>query len=336
VTLPSVLNRRRKRVAAVLRIAGLGACSLVANAHAGEVNWQAPDGCTVDEFTTRVELLLGRPLAEIKDSDFRVVVEEERPGQWRLKFTLVTASGEQGTRELRGTSCADVTRAGAVPAAMALQMTAADEAPVTREENKPADRVPTTNSPRPNASAERAPEVLSTPQADSEVGTVVAVALAGDMNLLGAPALGAGLDLGLRWDSIWFGLSGTWLPPVAHEVAPGRGGQFGLAAGDAWGCWRSDGSVVRVFACAHYEIGALHGQGSGNRVTARWTKTALWQAIRPELGLALPFSESFEAQLRLGASVALTRPEFVLDGDLLVLKPDRLTARASVGVVYIP
>jgi hypothetical protein len=336
VTLPRVLNRRRKRLAAVLRVAGLGACGLVANAHAGEVNWQAPDGCTVDEFTTRVELLLGRPLAEIKDTDFRVVVVEERPGQWRLKFTLLTASGEQGTRELRGASCADVTRAGAVPAAMALQMTTADEAPLTREEPNSPYRVPATNSSQPNASVERAPGVPSTPQADSEVSAVVAVALAGDMNLLGAPALGAGIDLGLQWDSVWFGLSGTWLPPVEHEVAPGRGGHFGLAAGDAWGCWRADGSLVRVFACAHYEIGALRGQGSGNRVTARWTKTALWQAIRPELGLALAFGGSFEAQLRLGASVALTRPEFVLDGDLLVLKPDRLTARASVGVVYTP
>jgi hypothetical protein len=336
-----VLNCGRQKFAAAAWIGGLGSCLVISSARAASVEWHAPSGCGVDEFTMRVELVLGHALSEVKEHDFRVEVAEEAPDRWRLELALLTHAGEQGRRQIYGNSCADVTRAGAVAAAMALQAQETD----TERPNAAAsrDRL-TASSPVPVAKAQgthaeaNASEPLAgpKPQDRATLRGIIALQLVGDMGIVGRPSLGPQLDLGLRWSPLWIGLSGTWLPEVEHEVAPGRGGEFELASAAAWACVRPEPSRWLLFACVHYEIGSLSGRGSGERVTESWSRSALWQALRPELGFALPLGTAFEAQARLGVAIALKRPEFVLDGELVALKPERLTARAAIGIAYTP
>jgi hypothetical protein len=104
---------------------------------------------------------------------------------------------------------------------------------------------------------------------------------------------------------------GGKLVPFSEASQGAVGARFLLATGSLSGCYRVGLDGWSLLPCLGYELGAL--QGEGVRLTVPRTRTALWQAIEAELGVALPLGSQFELNLAGGVVAALNRPSFVLD-----------------------
>lgn len=340
------LSLRERIVAFVCFVVAWGLV-LPPSANAAEVHWNAPAECSVHEFTTRLELVLGHKLSQVTNRQLNVEVTQRTASDWTLAFSWLDLEGkESGRRELHGTGCADVTRAGSVAAAMALQ---ADEASEETPQDGPAtDVAPIGVQAQPAIPAARS--VAKERVSDANRGATVRqpgeeqadspwlaqLAVLGDTGTLGSAALGAALNGGVHWEQLALGVGGVVFPAANREAQPGRGGDFTLFAGQAWFCVRPAGEQWVPIGCANYEIGALSGRGAGADVNRKWSRSALWHALRPELGLAVPLGWDLEFDLRLGVSIALTRPDFVLDGELSILRPQRFSPRAALGLTWAP
>ena len=89
-------------------------------------------------WPTRSSDLIGRPLAEVADVDFRVRIAETSPGKWRLHLETIDGKGSagraaavRGSREIDGATCAELAEAASVAIAVSVRsMEAAGSAPV--------------------------------------------------------------------------------------------------------------------------------------------------------------------------------------------------------------
>jgi hypothetical protein len=325
------------------RLVAVSLLLVVPSAFAAELRWAAPDECAAHEFTTRLESLLGRSLAQVEDRQLRVDVERPSAKKWTLTFSWVDARGQElGRRQLDGIDCADVARAGAVAAAMALQAdeVEAEEAGTVEQPAQVSEKTVDADETAPVAGAKptsgRGADVVGVAPADEQGLWLTRAALIGDTGTLGAPVLGASVEGGVRLDQLSLGLGLVGLPTVYREASPGRGGDFFLVAGQIWGCARASSQSWVPMGCIAYEVGALSGRGAGDRVTRSWARTAFWHAMQPQLGIGLPLGLGFELDLRLGVSVAFTRPDFVLDGEVSIARPQAFSPRGAVGLRWAP
>src|SRR5690606_27864482 len=98
-------------------------------ARAAELRITAPEGCDL-EVTLRedTERLTGAPISEASSMDFEIEVAKDERGGFTLRLVSIERSrGTRRIRELRGASCSEVTNAGAVALALAIQQASAPE-----------------------------------------------------------------------------------------------------------------------------------------------------------------------------------------------------------------
>jgi hypothetical protein len=312
-------------------IAGLGALVASKAAVAAELRVTAPDGCDV-EATLRedAERLTGAPISDVPGMDFEIEVDGAKG--WTLRLvTIERATGVRRSRELRGTSCAEVTNAGAVALALVIQQFSPSEpepppsadppaAPTPAEDPEPKVEQPQFDRPRPRPSSSAGQQA---PSFAMGAGLVV------DSSVLPAAAPGAGVELSVRYAGWRASAIGTWLAPQHAAVEAERGGEFQLLAVGLLVCREAEVAFLTPLACAGYELGSLQGEGTG--VTRSKLGAALWQAARLEAGATAGFG-SWGVEARGGLVVPFERREFVLDGTDLVHRPDGLSARFYLGL----
>ncbi len=325
---------RRSGVSSMAKASILaGGALIISNvAVAADLDVTAPLGCDL-EATLRedAERLTGAPIAEVAGTDFEVEVDDA--AGWRLRLvTIDRATGTRRLRELRGASCAEVTNAGAVLLALAIQQVSPSEgeaASSAESEPPPPPESLSEVKSEPAPQADRAPAEQRTRAERAPVSLALGAGVVIDSSALPALAPGVGVELSVRYAGFRLGATGTWLAHQHAAVDAERGGDFQLLAAGLLACREAAFAAVTPLACAGYELGSLQGEGTG--VTHTKLGAALWQAARLEAGLTARVG-SFGLDARGGVAVPFERREFVLEGTDLVHRPGGLSARLYLGV----
>jgi hypothetical protein len=294
-----------------------------------ELEWTAPEGCpTRADVLARVLSLLASKEAKGGRADTRAIVRgvvTRSGGETLLRLeTRVTRAPQSagaassgtlpGTRHLAGATCDEVTAAGTLVIALAIDPDAtggnAAGAPATEATSTPESSPP---EPPPAASAATLPVAVE-PTPSGERGVVPseeprgtrAYAVAGallDVGTLPGPALGfrAGAGLSLARVRVELGV-GYLLPRFAQADDSSGGAHVSLFAGHVRGCYGLVPGRISVEGCLGTEVGALIAGGDGFDRTM--TVASPWLAVEASTGIAFAIAEG----LSLGASAGALVP----------------------------
>ena len=317
----------RRGCALLLLVAGGLAVSAAAPAHAAQLTLDAPPSCA-DPATLAQEVaeLIGRPLAEIPDVDFRIRIAATSPPKWRLHLETVDAQGSsgraasvRGTREIDGASCAELAEAASVAIAVSVRtMEAADSAPP-----RPATVTSTLPGSPPVAT------VIASSPPNPAWGTSVALGLVTDTGALPSTSPGIALEGELQRGRLRLVLLGSWFTSQDTTGTGGAGGTFQLAVGGGLACFAPRRGRWTALACGGGELGRLAGTGL---VARPETGTLFWRAVRADIGATAGLGANTAILLRAGIVRPLARPDFVLDQHELVYRPGAVALRLTVGV----
>lgn len=303
--------------------------------------WHAPSDCPSGPSVTRaVERLISKPPARTLEASSTVRREGER---WSAEIKT-----PRGERRLEGESCRAVSEAVAMVLALAIDPDASpndaafasfdepDEATPPKASPLPPSPVPPSATPKPEAAPTdrtAASPARSRDGKATELGFLAGAFGLVEAGMLPQATLGASLDLGVASER-WSAEAGAMvlLPrPGSLENDSERGGEMGYIGGYAAGCLAPLRSR-RLDLCAAFEVGRLTGTGFG--ITHQLTGEALWLA--PEIFGAgrFPIAGSLHGEARVGAAVALNRPEFVLDDLGTVHRPALVSLRGELGFSF--
>lgn len=315
----------------------LGLLLFNAPAVASEIHWRGAAGCLREqELTEQVEAAIGRPLRAIDGLDFEVDVEPEGDATWSLRLVTVRRrDAARSQRQLRGSSCVEVTDAAAVAIALAIGPKPADAS----ETPPPAPAPPVATRPRLEPPDLRAPAPasasLSPPPLEWTLGLSGALDAAATPKLAPGAALRVGLSRPPSRQSplrLRFELEGALFAPTQTPSVGGTAGRFQLGYVAPLVCGIAPAGQSAVLACVGYEIGQLRGEGVGSALSESHQRQTWWYAARAELGVLVPLSSLVRLSLRGGAALAFSRREFVLDGPGVVFRPALLSFRAQFGL----
>ena len=149
------------------------------------------------------------------------------------------------------------------------------------------------------------------------------------------PAVAWGSSLVARYGSsvTWVELSGSGLyPRFAPTVAdPNKGGSIGWFAGQLAAC-QAPGETWPVAGCLGVELGELFGHGVG--MTNQDRGQALWTAVTAGAAFRGQLRHDWGLELRLGAAVPATHPDFGVAGYGPIWHPAVVSARFLVGLSW--
>jgi hypothetical protein len=318
---------RRGRVSLLLAAGGL-AVTPVRGARAAELTVDAPPAC-VDPATLAQEVsdLIGRPLAEVPDVDFRVGIAESSPRKWKLRLETIDGKGAagapvvRGSREIDGTTCAELAEAASVAISVSVRsLEAAAREPPASVPAKP-------NPPSPPPSAPVAAVATSSPPRPAWRPSV-ALALATDTGALPSTSPGLEAEGDLQRGVLRLVLLATWFTSQDAVGPTGAGGTFQLALGAGLACYAPRWGRWTALACGGGELGRLAGTGN---VVRPETGAVLWKALRAEVGTTVAMGANSAFLLRAGVVRPLARPQFVLDQSQLVYRPSPVALRLTAG-----
>jgi hypothetical protein len=331
-------NRRRARanLPALPLFAFLSLSAASASpASSAELSVDAPESC-VDPAALADEVsdLIGKPLASVTEVDFRLQITETKQRRWHLKLETVGqraagvgAAVVRGSREIEGTTCAELAEAASVAIAVSVRSIAAEaEPPQPAPPSPPPAMLPPPPSPPPGAP----PSLARTAEGTPSWRPAIALALTTDTGALPSTSIGVELTGSLQHRSLQLALLATWFGSEDATGADHAGGTFQLAVGGVRACFAPRRGRWTPLACGGFELGRLAGTGQG--VARPETGDALWRALRADLGVTMALSGNTALLLIGGVAVPLARPAFVLDGNELVYRPSHLAGRFTAGV----
>jgi hypothetical protein len=232
-------NRRRARAnpfaLPLFTFLSLSAASASPARGAG-LSVDAPDSC-VDPaaLADEVSELIGKPLASVAEVDFRIQIAKTTQKRWRLKLETVeqrpAGAGEptiRGSREIEGTTCAELAEAASVAIAVSVRSIAGEAGP-NQPQPPPAPAMPPPLSPPVGAPASLERSAEGTPS----WRPAIALALTTDTGALPSTSIGVGLAGSLQHRSLQLALLATWFGSEDATGADHTGGTFQLAVGGA-------------------------------------------------------------------------------------------------------
>ncbi len=320
----------RRGWAVFLVAAGGLAASAATPARAAQLTVDAPSACA-DPTTLAQEVadLIGRPLADIPDVDFRLRIAETSPQKWRLRLEAVDDRGSTagansvtGIRQIDGASCSELAEAAAVAIAGSVRsmQAAADRTPPP-----PATVTPTLPSASPAAST----AVVASPSPKPSWRPAAMVGLVTDTGALPSTSPGLELEGDLQRGWLRLVLLGSWFTSEEAVGAGGASGTFQLAVAGGLACFAPRRGRWTALVCGGGELGRLAGTGLAARPE---TGTLFWRALRAEVGATAGLGANTAILLRTGIVRPLARPDFVLDQNELVYRPGAVAVRLTAGV----
>lgn len=310
----------------LLVAAALGACA--GSARAATLALDAPDGC-VDLATLEQDVadLVGRPLAQVPEADFRLTIAQPSTGRWHLKLEATehgTPSEAAHVRELDAASCSELGEAAAVAIAVSIRAFAETGPPPTSEPTRPV----------PVAVAAPPPAVTVAASRDRpRWRPALTLALAADAGDLPQTGLGVMAGAAVRRRALRLAATLAWMPSRDSVPTAGRGGRFQLAAGAADACFAPGRGSWTVLGCLGGELGAYWA--TGLEVQRPESRTTFWRAGRASLGAALALSSALSLLVQGTAIVPWPRPGFVVDGMNLVYRPEAVALRVGAGIDFL-
>jgi hypothetical protein len=318
-----------------------------AQALAAELRWRGPADCADRErVLARIERLVGRPLADVHGVDFEVELSRRIGEEWIVVVRALpraTSAGEPGetsaprSREIAATSCAEAADTAAVAVAMAAleqegraEQAGPDPASAGAAAAPAARTAASAEVPPARAAGVAPPDDDDASDADATWRFGIAAGGSLDAGALPSPALGAQLELFAGYGALRIAVLGTLFAAQRTRLADGaRGGEFELMLGGLLACADPARARLRALGCLGFEVGELRGVGiaSDPREGA-----AGWRALRADGGVLWRVGSGFALVARIGLSVALARPPFVIDGSDQVHRPSRLGARGLIGL----
>ncbi|HVY39803.1 MAG TPA: hypothetical protein VHM31_17820 [Polyangia bacterium] len=324
------MGTAKMRLIVVATVATLAASAKPSRAASLTVD--APDGC-IEQATLDQEIadLVGRPLAESPDADFRVTIAPARAGRWHLKLETIGSPtpGSQtragAVRELDGAKCAELAEAAAVAIAVSVRALA-DRPP-------PAPRAPAPDAAVQTAGPAPTIAVVAAPR-EPPWRPGLTLSVAGDTGELPGTGLGVMGGAIVGRGRLRLALTVGWFPArdaAAVQNGGGNGGgrfQLVFAGGDA--CFAPARGRWTVLACGGVEVGAY--RAAGQDVARPTSRTTLWLAGRGRLGVAVGLNDSVAFAVNGIAVMPVARPTFVLDGMEHVYRPSAVGGRIDAGL----
>jgi hypothetical protein len=306
--------------------------------------WLASPGCPERAAVLgRVRSLLG-PSPPAAEPIAATGLVTATPGGFTLAFEL-TQRGETHSRTLTAPTCEELSDAGALIVALAVNPALVIPAPGdTPAGAPPGDETPkglADPPPLPAAQPEPERESAAAPRPAPPPATTDAeatfrlrsafVAALGDLGSLPRAAAGARAGLELASDSVALDVLVDFLPPARRTIAesPERGGDVMLLAGGLRACATPFGPSIA--GCAGFEAGFLDAESFGASVSNDGG-LAGWFAGRVGLGGRLPLDETFALRADAEALVPVSTPKFVMTGLGTVYRPWPVEGRLGLGV----
>jgi len=331
---------------APIRILGLAVVAVVTVARAEQLEAatltiDAPEGC-VDLATLQedVAALIGRPLGDVADADFHLVLARVPTPRERWHLKLEAREREQRSqdapvihvRELDARNCDELAEAAALAVAVSVRaLDASVNATLPAASRDPLAHQQGNSAPSVGVATARAPGFAIAP-AQPDWRGLLTVAMTGDAGELPGTGLGLRAGGGLARGALRGALTVGWLPPRDSLMSTGSGGRFQLAFAALDACIAPQRGRWTFLGCVGGEVGAYGAEGVG--VARPSSRMAFWRAGRAAVGATLDLGGPVAFSLELGAIVPLSRPAFVLDGTLPVYRPAPVAARLSVGLEY--
>jgi hypothetical protein len=301
--------------------------------------WDAPAGCPDG---ASVEAEIARALGSERRGatiTARAVVrrdgergKDRDEGEWTAALTTTRAeTGETGERQLRAPTCELLAKATALALALAAARASppAEPAATPSEAPPPAEpepaAAPAARSIAPStAAASDATPTPSAPRARFAVGAGLTV----DSATL--PHTGAGPSIYFAWRPSRIELEGGLLYLSGKHADLGDRGAatFYLATATARICYVV-ALAVPIGPCASMDLGALGATSTGPQTisAASW-----WATPGVSVRARWPKESLLAVSGDVGAGLALSRPEFVLDGVRHVYQTAPVTARGTIGL----
>ena len=318
------------------------------------LEWSAPGGCpNAVEVVERIEALLGARVTDLAPEPIvaRGKVRQLEPLRYELE--LETHQRDQRfARSMQAPSCAELSDAGALVLALAIDPTLAERRARAAQEistepstppAEPAQAEPVAPEQKVAAAVAATPPTGANPrdepfedgpeQQPSWNEWSARIGLLADVGTISTGAafgmrIGAGLGVGLFRAEL--GLS--WLPPVRTITAfdPDRGGDIDFVAGELAGCAFPYRGPIEVLGCAAFELGRLHGAGFGTVVEGEGS--APWFALGANGTVRLRVSDAMTAFVSGGFVLTLQDVEFTLENVGVVHRVDGAVARFALGI----
>jgi len=313
--------------------------------------WHAPPGCpTAHEALARIEALLGARVTEILAEPMAARATVSLAGDGRYELMLETFQGEQRfTRSMQAASCAELTDAGALVLALAIDPTLSERRaaeanvsvvppppvePTERgpdTEAAPTAPVATTALAKPPPPAALAPPAAARTPARTpdqlRFGVLGTATL--DVGTIATVAVGPSLGVGVQWRSVEASLGALWLPPRRSYAEPGKGGDITLVTGQLRGCYRPFQGDWQLLGCGTFELGVISGKGAGT--ATRFDPSATWIAPGAMISGRRRLGSSFVLSFGAGAQIPLQPIDFTLENVGVVHSVPVLVPRVELG-----
>jgi hypothetical protein len=307
--------------------------------------WKGPAECPTDlEVLARIEALLGTRVSELELPPLAARGRITLLAPENYELVLETFQGEQRfLRTMKAASCGELTDAGALVLALAIdptlseRRTSAATAPAPSASATPNDSPPAPARATPARPRERrtpappptpAPEPV--PEPEHAARFLLGARAVLDFGSVADIAVGPGIGLAIQWRAFEGSLDGVWLPARRTLAAPGKGGDIALAAVALRGCYRPLSGVFQALGCASFELGSLDGNGVGTVV--RTHRSGLWAAPGALVGGRARLGSRLLVSLGAGAMVPIKPIDFTLDNVGLVHRVPALVARVEAGL----
>jgi hypothetical protein len=309
--------------------------------------WRAPAECPTDvDVLSRIEGLLGTLVSDLALPDLAARGRITLLAPEHYELVLETFQGEQRFhRTMRAASCAELTDAGALVLALAIDPTLSERragAPASTPAPGAASATPNVNAPsppapraeRPRPAATTAPPSGSLPDSPPRPRRPARFLLGArgviDFGSVADVAVGPGIGVAIRFRSLEASLDGVWLPARRTLATPGKGGDISLAAASLRGCYRPLSGTLEALGCAAFELGSIDGEGVGTVV--RTHRSGLWAAPGAAAVIRLRLGSRFLLALGAGALVPIEPIDFTLDNVGLVRRVPPLVGRGDAGI----
>ena len=315
------------------------------------LDWSAPGGCpNAVETLGRIEALLGSEIEALSLQPLaaRGVVTEIDPKRFHLD--LETFAGEQRfARSMQAPSCTELTDAGALVLALALDPTLAErraalgiadssvsafDPPPTPRPLPPPEPAPVP-APQPPAPPPRdsAPDAeRMKPPSERELRVPVRAGAVLDLGTVDGVALGARASAGLDFGALRVELGGIFLPARRSFASgsPDKGGDIELLAAGVAGCVVPLRSNLDFRGCLELEVGRLHGEGFGTAADTSGSVT--WLGLGAAAGLGFSLYDPLRLVAVAGALASPQPVEFTLENIGLVHRVPALVGRLGLGL----
>jgi hypothetical protein len=306
-----------------------------ANAAPVRLKWQAPRECPTTERV--LEAALRNAPATSGDPLDAVARVERTDTNWRVILHLSRGNGPVAERRFEASSCEAIADATALIVATALLPAgrSPETAPAPTEHADASDApkaAPPVAVPTPAVTAKPI-EAKATPTPHSNAHTL-AVFAAGviDAATLPSPALGAQIGIGAKLGAR-MRIEVEWMYYTSQSktsATSNAGASFALWNVGARVCGAVVQAPVEISPCVGADAHNVQASGFGGKTNE--DTSAIWTSGVGGVLVRWPVASWLALRAHVEASLAATRPRFIVEGDGPLHRPSALGARSGIGV----